>query len=232
MILFGFTLGLVGSLHCLGMCGPIALSLPVKGGSSLLRFSAILLYNLGRIITYSFFGLIAGFLGKIISISGFQQWLSILIGIVMLILLITSLKPSLPFAGKLYSKIKSGFSALLSKRTLSSYLLLGVLNGALPCGMVYMAVAGAVATGDVLDSMLFMAAFGSGTLPLMLSVTWIGTFLKSRFQEFFRKLFPVTVGLMAILMILRGLDLGIPYLSPKADVHKGMHACCHRQSKK
>jgi uncharacterized protein len=232
MFLIAFTLGLVGSLHCLGMCGPIALSLPVRGGSAGRRVSAILLYNLGRVFMYSILGAIAGLLGKMIFVSGYQQILSIGLGILMLVFLFTSMNPKFPIAGKIYEYVKKGFAQLLTKRTMSSYLLLGALNGLLPCGMVYMAIAGSIVTGDSLNAAIFMSAFGAGTVPMMLSVSWIGTLLKNKFQLFFRRLFPATVFVMAVLLILRGLDLGIPYLSPKADVHKGMHACCHRAENK
>ena len=83
--LSGLALGFLGSLHCIGMCGPIALALPSQSKSKLSFYSGRLLYNLGRVITYSIMGLIIGLIGQKINLAGYQQIISVILGIAILI---------------------------------------------------------------------------------------------------------------------------------------------------
>ena len=115
-------------------------------------------------------------------------------------------------------RLKSMFGQLLQQRTVVSQFGLGAINGLLPCGLVYIAAAGAAATGQPIEGAIHMAAFGAGTLPVLLGIGMAGRSLS--FMPRFRRLIPVTVGMVAVLLILRGLALGIPYLSPAA-----MHSC-------
>lgn len=205
-------LGLGGSLHCLGMCGPLALTLPAGNRRSLL-------YNLGRLGTYSFIGAIWGVMGQGIAMAGYQQGLSITVGIVMLAILLFSLKMPYGLAFKglgagLYVKLKKNIGHLLQVKSDSSVFLLGVLNGFLPCGLVYMALMGAAATGSYWQGAAFMALFGLGTWPMMFAIRMSGGKRMSALRKYQK---PLVWGLsmsVAVLLIVRGMGLDIPYLSP------------------
>jgi len=214
----GILLGSISSFHCVGMCGPLALSLPMAGYSTSKKVTGMLLYNLGRVTTYSFLGLLFGFLGRQIFIAGFQQTFSIVIGILILgfFLLAKFRKKFSGFgpANQFYIKVQSLVAGFLRIRNLSGFYLTGLANGLLPCGMVYLAITGAMATGNALQGMEFMAAFGFGTIPALLLLSVAGFIISIRARSFIRKLTPYAFLLMGVLLIMRGLNLGIPYLSP------------------
>lgn len=231
-----FIVGLVGSAHCAGMCGPIALALPLKSDNWFTRVSGGLIYNLGRIITYMLLGAIFGLLGKGLHMAGFQLWASVIIGILMIALVIVPLifkkLPSLNNVFESYSaRLLGGFRNMFRTGGTFSLFGIGLLNGILPCGLVYVAVAGAINTGDVVSAMMYMALFGAGTIPVMLAVSMAGTMISLKLRVFIHKLSPYVIVLLGILFILRGLSLGIPYISPKAEaltpVVEQAHKCCH-----
>jgi sulfite exporter TauE/SafE len=219
-----FILGLVGSLHCGGMCGPLALALP--GSLSRSRFLAgRLAYNTGRIVTYSFLGLLFGAMGKTLALAGFQRWLSLSLGILLLAGLFASKRATLaPWLTRSVNFLKNKMAALLRRRTLSATASLGLLNGFLPCGLVYVAAAAAGATGHIASSVAYMAAFGAGTLPMMLTLSLSGRLMPFTLRLRLQRLIPASVFLIATLLILRGMALGVPYLSP--DLAHG--ACCQK----
>jgi uncharacterized protein len=232
-----FVLGLLGSFHCAGMCGPIALALPLNRGNWVSRISGAVLYNSGRIITYVFLGALFGLLGKGIQLAGFQLWASIAIGIVMIVMvLFPMIFGSRISLNKLFggytNKLFSKFHALFHAGSATSFFGIGLLNGILPCGLVYVGVAGAVNTGDISNAMVYMALFGIGTAPVMLTITLIGNFLSIAVRSRINKITPFVVILLGALFILRGLSLGIPYISPKAEaltpVVEKAHKCCHK----
>jgi uncharacterized protein len=241
MIFSAFIVGLAGSFHCLGMCGPIAMALPVNGGSRTRALAGRLAYNGGRIVTYSLMGLAFGLFGQGLAIFTSQQKLSILIGVLMLVLLVLPaqlsrrLSPYHPIA-RLTSAIKRQFGALFARRSYSSLFLIGFLNGLLPCGMVYVALAGAVATGAAQSGMAYMALFGLGTLPLMFMASMAGQWLTPHWRLRFTKAIPVFTIVLATLFILRGLNLGIPLLSPQQVAESAIDTtsparieCCHKK---
>jgi sulfite exporter TauE/SafE len=226
-----FTLGLFGSFHCIGMCGPIALALPIGSYTTIKKVIAILLYNIGRVTTYSIIGLIVGFIGQSISLVGFQQYLSITLGSVLIIgVLLNYFLPNKhkhSFSDtKALKFVKSQLAILFKQKSISSIYLIGVLNGFLPCGFVYIAVAGAIATGNYLESSKFMAAFGLGTIPVMLVTNFAGMFINIKLRNYIKKLVPTFVLFMGLLLVLRGMNLGIPFVSPKADIEKEVVAPC------
>ncbi len=234
-VVAAFVIGLAGSLHCVGMCGPIALALPVQGKGALGKISSPLIYNAGRIATYSILGMLFGMLGKGVVIAGYQQWLSVIMGVLVLtvFLLPAHVKSKLRMTKVIapaVTKVKYLLGRFLTQRTAGSLLLTGALNGLLPCGLVYLAIAGAIATGDVFKSGVFMAAFGAGTLPAMLFVAAAKGMVTLNMRSKINKALPVFTVVMACLLILRGLDLGIPYLSPKfskTDCTK--QSCCTKK---
>lgn len=221
LIIAAFSIGLLGSFHCIGMCGAIALSLPIKEGNSIHQIWGGLCYNLGRVITYALLGLILGLVGRGISLAGFQQFLSILIGISLigylvapqLIKKILSNTPSSHWA-QMQLKIRNTMGRLFQNPSLFALLGIGMLNGLLPCGLVYVAIAGALATGHELGGAIYMASFGLGTLPLMLLATQFRGIISISIRNKMRKAVPIFVGIMGVLFIIRGLSLGIPYFSP------------------
>ncbi|TBN04825.1 sulfite exporter TauE/SafE family protein [Hyunsoonleella flava] len=233
MLVSAFILGLLGSFHCVGMCGPIAFMLPVDRSNSIKKVSQIAIYHFGRLLAYSVIGLIFGLIGKSLYIFGFQQQLSIIIGVIMILIVVVPQQTfnkynfSKPIF-KAISKVKNALGAALKKKTLDAFLSIGFLNGFLPCGLVYMALFAAIAGGDALNGSLYMAVFGLGTIPLMTTAIYFSHFLKGKARQRIQKVIPVVVVIIGALFILRGLGLGIPYLSP-APVHdmvaNGMN--CH-----
>ena len=219
-----FLLGLIGSLHCAGMCGPLALALPVTSGSALSFAAGRAAYNLGRVLTYCGLGVIFGLMGKTLLLAGIQRWVSISLGVLLLAGLFGSRKLALSRpVSVLVAWLKTRMSARLRQRSFSSLLLLGILNGLLPCGLVYVAGAGAVLSDSVLSGAAYMAVFGAGTLPMMLAISGSGKLIPLSLRLKLLKALPISVFLLATLLILRGMSLGIPYLSPNLATG----ACCH-----
>ncbi|RMH65222.1 MAG: sulfite exporter TauE/SafE family protein [Calditrichaeota bacterium] len=213
-------LGIVGSLHCVGMCGPIVLALPHNTTHTFSRFlSGRLTYNSGRIITYALLGLIFGSLGHLIALAGFQSTLSIFLGVLVLSSLFLPLETS--FAVLTRSRLwRSTIGALFRKQSHGALLGIGLLNGLLPCGLVYTALAGAAASGDGLYGAGFMAVFGLGTLPALLIVALIGRRISPSGRPWLRKALPFATFVLGVLLILRGMSLGIPYVSPNLEMQK------------
>lgn len=231
-LISGFTIGAAGSLHCMGMCGPLSLALPVQHLSKFQKTFSLLLYQLGRIITYAAIGLLLGLAGRRIYISGYQQWFSIIAGTLILITaLLYFLKKrgaGFSFFNSFYQRVQHIIIRILKNPSgMISYLLLGMANGLLPCGMVYIALASSLTFSQTTDSVAFMAMFGAGTLPAMLFVAYAGMLIKPEIRSAFRRAVPVFVSLMGVLLILRGLNLGIPYISPELPQSPGESVICH-----
>ncbi len=212
-----FLIGLLGSLHCIGMCGPIVLAIPAAEKYDIPKR---LLYNFGRIITYTVMGVGAGFIGSRFFAAGFQQYASITFGAVIIIYVIipSSIKAKAgasKTASFLFIPVKKGMSKLFGYRNFPSYLLIGILNGFLPCGFVYMALASSAVYGSVLKGAAGMALFGFGTTPALFFFSIISRYVNLRVRNRIKRIIPALVILLGILFILRGLNLGIPFLSPK-----------------
>ena len=219
-----FVLGLVGSLHCAGMCGPLALALPVTGRNAVGFTVGRLVYNVGRLFTYCLLGLIFGFVGQTLLVAGLQRWVSIGLGLLLIVGLIGSRKLALaaPIVRGV-DRLKTVMAAFLQRRSLPALAVLGGLTGLLPCGLVYVACAGAAATDHWQRGALYMAAFGLGTFPMMLAIGLSGRLLQGSIRFKLRHAVPISVVLLSALLILRGLSLGIPYLSPDLSHSSGSH---------
>ena len=222
-----FLLGFVGSLHCAGMCGPLALALPPAGATTPAYVAGRLAYNLGRVATYCALGLVFGLAGATLWLAGIQRWVCLALGLALLLGLFASRKlirwnPVTLVAGWLQSRM----SGLLRRRTVASLAVLGLLNGLLPCGLVYVACAGATATGDLFNGALYMLAFGAGTVPMMLAISLSGKLVPFSLRLKLLKAVPVAVFLLASLLILRGMELDIPYVSPVLS--GDTPGCCHK----
>jgi len=212
-------IGLGTGFHCLGMCGPIAFALPVDRTNKFRGAFQNITYQFGRLITYSFMGLVFGTLGKGLSLASSQQYLSIATGVMMIVIILwpTDKFGSIGVTSFIYNKvgkIKSKLGSLLKKRDTKTLFGIGLLNGALPCGPVYAALIAAIATGTALKGALFMFVFGLGTVPFMFTATFIGNFMSLSFRNRIQKVIPAIVVIIGILFILRGLGLGIHMISP------------------
>lgn len=216
-------MGLIGSLHCLGMCGPIVLMLPMGQGSKVTFVLGRLSYNLGRIITYAIMGTFCGLLGHLLILAGYQQALSIIAGLLILLAFvlpgkfIRKISPS--FVNNFTNKLQNTWGKLMKSSGTTSLFLIGLLNGLLPCGLVYVALAAASTTGSAIGGLLFMAIFGVGTVPLMFVFSLFSGLLPNKIRLWATKLIPAGAIILAVFLILRGMSLGIPYISPNLKSH-------------
>ena len=220
MLWSALILGLLGSFHCIGMCGPIAFLLPVDRTNNSKKNLQILSYHSGRLFAYGLIGLVFGFIGSSFNIFGIQQSLSIIIGAIMILIVLVPSKIFIKYnlsrpIYKIISKVKTQLGQALKKKSADTFLTIGFLNGFLPCGLVYMAVFGAIASSNALDGSIYMVVFGLGTVPLMTSAIYFGSFITNNIKRRIRKIVPVFVVIIGFLFILRGMGLGIPYVSPK-----------------
>lgn len=238
MIWTAIILGLVSSLHCVGMCGPIALAVASGGPVSGKVYWSALSYNTGRVVTYGFLGLLFGVVGQGLLVAGVQQKISIISGvlILLLVLLPKKWKHRLGLNFSLYEipLLRKLFSKNVQNNSYGSRFVIGLMNGLLPCGMVYIAVAAALAQNTIMHAVLYMVLFGLGTFPSMLLVFISGRLLKERFKNALLKRAPLIISLVAVLFIFRGLALGIPYISPKvaATSTHVKAACCEEVGSK
>lgn len=231
MFISALIFGLLGSFHCIGMCGPIAFMLPVDRTNKAKQVLQIVSYHLGRLFTYSLIGLLFGLLGKGFYFFGFQQQLSIIVGVLMiLVILLPKTFQKYNFSksiNKLVMKVKSTLGKELKKRGNDTFFTIGFLNGFLPCGLVYMAVFGALATTNALSGSLYMFIFGLGTIPLMTTVVYAGNFANRLVRKRIQQVIPFVVVFIGVLFVLRGLGLGIPYVSPVpvSDLATSVEGC-------
>lgn len=222
MLYTALIFGLLGSFHCIGMCGPIAFMLPVSRDNKIKKFFQVSLYHAGRLLAYSSIGLAFGILGKTLNLFGFQQQLSVFTGIVMIsIILLPATKTSrFNIAGPLTAfigKLKSSMGNLLKRKSPTMFFSIGILNGFLPCGLVYLAVLGSFTAGGAMEGSLYMLFFGIGTIPLMTSVVYSQNLISPSLRLGIKKLIPAVVVIIGLLFIIRGMGLGIPFLSPEAQ---------------
>jgi len=212
--------GFLGSFHCLGMCAPIIWAVPDASQNRSKWLANKLTYNFGRVITYSVLGAIVGLLGELFAFAGFQQWLSIIAGVAMIFGVIifkgempktTIFKP----LAKVMVWVKTKMSKLIMAKGWKANLSLGIVNGLLPCGLVYVALMAAVSMGDFFGGAAYMALFGLGTLPMMIAAAVLGKTVGHTFKAQVVRFTPKLMVILGILFVLRGLNIGIPYISPK-----------------
>lgn len=217
ILITALLIGLMGSFHCAGMCGPIAISLPLRGENIFQKVFGGVLYNFGRTITYGLMGAIFGLIGQGFQMLGFQRWISIFMGVLMIMSVLfpawTRKIESAQYLSFTVS-LRKAIQKIFTSRSYGGLFIIGLLNGLLPCGLVYMAVAGAIGTGDALYGTLYMILFGLGTIPMMLFLIILGNIISGTVRNKINKVIPYLVVVVGIVFILRGLTLGIPYLSP------------------
>ena len=222
-------LGFAGSLHCLGMCGPLVTVLEAMATPDRWRKNQWT-HHSGRWLAYALIGLAAGSIGQTFAALGFQRWTIILAGITMLLM---ASVPSLKHFGigpmqQWSASIRQRFSAFMQSKSFGHRLMLGFLHGFLPCGLVYTAVAGALATTDATQGALFMLVFGIATTPALLAVSRLMAWVKTTWSLQSFKYLQGAMILVAFLVLLRGANLGIPLLSPRFNAPKATLDCCHK----
>lgn len=232
ILIAGFTLGFAGSLHCVGMCGPLSLALPTGHLSGSMKLLSLLLYQFGRIIMYALLGFIFGLVGRGIYIAGIQQWFSVAMGLLVLLVAVLHFVQQgsihLSFLTRFYGSVSKLIGRILRRQPgVTGFLLLGMANGLLPCGMVYIALAATLSFYKVYQGVGFMALFGAGTLPAMMLVGYGGQMINPGIKRLFRKSVPFFITATGIILILRGLNLGIAFISPVLPSPAGQAVICH-----
>ena len=233
MLYSAFIFGLISSFHCIGMCGPIAMMLPVDRSNEAKKITQIITYHIGKLTAYGTLGLIFGLLGRSFYLAGMQQQLSIIVGILMILVAVI---PERVFAKynfskpvyRVITKVKSSLGQQFKNKSYKSLFTIGLLNGFLPCGMVYVAIFGAIAMQSVSLGVLYMLLFGIGTIPMLTAVIYISNVLSFSFRGTLQKIIPVVAVVIGMLFIIRGLGLDIPYLSPSnMSLFVQSEAKCH-----
>jgi uncharacterized protein len=231
LLISGLLLGLAGSVHCVGMCGPLAFALPVQLLPKHKKVFGVLLYNIGRISTYTILGLVVGLLGKFLLVGKLQQWFAIVFGVSILTVLAMTFvfRKSLHITplNKFYNKLQLFIAKRIQQQGLPTLFILGMANGLLPCGMVFIALTGAITTASHTDSMLYMLLYGLGTLPAMFALSYAGFVFNISLRNTVKKIAPVFLFVIAVLLILRGLNLNIPYVSPYFYQNNAEAVLCH-----
>lgn len=240
-LLAGLVLGLAGSLHCVGMCGPLVLMMPSGWLGSVV-------YHLGRTFTYVLMGLLAGLMFQVVDIRAFQSEFSIWVGLVFLVMWVYQRwgwrmvglvggqgdgggvnldeKPLMGFLFGFRGKILHLYASAMKGSDLRWRAVAGFANGLLPCGLVYGALVAAVGQGATGGSMFLMMGFGLGTMPSLFFLGLVGSRIGSSVRKYWSKLLPWWLLLMGLWFLLRGLNLGIPYLSPQVEIGAKHGACC------
>ena len=215
-----FSLGLVSSLHCVQMCGPIVLSYSIAleqqnppQRKRLALFIGHLAYNAGRIVTYACLGAIAGLVGDSIRLvghlAGIGTALAIVGGLLMILagLFMFGIFPAAGILGKLF-RVTSNFlrplAQLVSSPGIGNRFLLGLALGFLPCGLIYAAVVRALATGSPAWGAATMAAFGAGTAIALLAVGIFSSAVRGNITRWGTKLAAISVTVMGVFLIVRG----------------------------
>ena len=219
MLYTAIIFGLISSFHCIGMCGPIAMMLPVDRNNEAKKITQLLIYHTGRLTAYASLGLLFGLLGKGFFLAGMQQQLTITVGVLIIIVAVVPEKILAKYnfskpVYKVISKVKTSLGNQFKNRSYKSFFTIGLLNGYLPCGMVYVALFGALAMPSIEYSMFYMLLFGLGTVPMMSMIVLITNLISMSVRNKIQKAIPVLAVCIGVLFIIRGLGLNIPYISP------------------
>ncbi len=199
-----FLLGLTGSFHCLGMCAPLLWVMP-HGSKNIFGFlSSRLIYQLGRLLMYGFLGALAGLGGHAIQIEPFQSIFLGVLGLILILFALFSINPEavtakISILNTLSFRLSDFLGRFLKNRR--NFFWAGLLNGLLPCGLVYTAMLGAVAAGNMGNGFLYMLTFGLGTLPLLLLVSLSGKPISESNKLLIRKLYPFILSLAGFLLL-------------------------------
>jgi len=232
-IKIAFSIGIISGFHCLGMCGPIAFSLGLSAENKFKFYGQNLIYQFGRITTYTLFGGIIGVFGEGFNLSGYQNQISIFSGIMLILMVIipkitTYFQGKFVFLDRFLIRLKIKLGIFLQQKSTTSRYITGILNGFLPCGAVYVALTASLASGGILNGMSFMFIFGLGTVPFMFMAVILGNVIGSGIRNTLLKMYPFLIVIFGILFIIRGLELNIPHLSPDEgalQLHPSKECC-------
>jgi len=212
-----FLIGLAGSVHCVGMCGPLALAIPGaskdKGFTFFLRTIA---YQISRISGYGVLGLIVGFFSQGMQITGIQPYFSLLSGIILLFLGFFGIIPEVnafskyPIIQHFQVKINRIIGTVMTNEHFSTPFVLGFLNAMLPCGMIYIAMGTGLSSGNMSEAALYLISFGLGTLPLMFMMSLSGQFLSLQMRRSWQKTIPIIFMISGIILIYKGMNIDLP----------------------
>lgn len=233
MLYSALIFGLISSLHCIGMCGPIAMMLPVDRSNPTKKVIQIMLYQIGRLSAYASLGLIFGILGKGFYMAGIQQHISIIVGILMILIVLIPERLFMKYnfskpVYKLLSNVKTSLGNQFKRKSPDALFTIGLLNGFLPCGLVYAALFGAIAMQNVTLGVTYMLLYGLGTIPMMSAVVYISNFLSIPLRSKMQKIIPLVTVIIGMLFILRGLGLDIANISPSnMNLFVQANANCH-----
>ena len=233
MLYSALLFGLISSLHCIGMCGPIAMMLPVNKSNPAEKVIQIVIYHVGRLVAYASLGLIFGLLGRGFYMAGIQQQLSIAVGILMIVIVVVPEREFMKYnfskpVYRLLSKIKSNLGNQFKRKSPDAFFTIGLLNGFLPCGLVYAALFGAIAMQNLTLSVTYMILYGIGTIPMMSAVVYLSNLLSIPVRNKLQKIIPIVAIFIGIMFIFRGLGLDIAYLSPSdTNLFVKANASCH-----
>jgi len=219
LFITAFSLGILSSMHCVGMCGPLALALPLDRSSKNKTYLGIFVYHFGKTLAYSILGLIIGLFGKHLPLAATQQRLSIFAGAFIIIFALYPLvfKHSNFIQSQVFKfmqPIQKALAKRIKTKRTSTLFSIGILNGFLPCAMVYMALVGALTAGGFTHSILFMVAFAVGTLPAMLGLQILGASIGQQLRFRIQSYIPYIMVAIGLFFILRGMGLGIEFISP------------------
>jgi sulfite exporter TauE/SafE len=221
-----FFIGLFGSVHCIGMCGPLAFAVPSFHTRWWLVVADKIIYNLGRVVSYSFLGLLFGLIGKQLWMYDMQQGVSVISGMLIIMAGLSRLYNIRLKDKKVLSVLLLPVNKMLNYalQHKAGHFIVGVFNGFLPCGFVYLALVGAINTTTPIAAAQFMFWFGMGTFPLMLLATVSSGFMGPAVRRRINKGMPYLMVCLGIWFLVRGLNLNIPYLSPQKQ-SSGVNIC-------
>lgn len=207
MFITALVIGFLGSLHCAGMCSPLAMAVTNLSKPVFInRFT----YNGGRIVSYGIQGVVAASVGAVFGFTGLQPLLSISLGLLLIVAGFTGMTSfHVPFLSsgiqRLTTFIKIRLGDFIKQKTKLSLIITGMLNGLLPCGLTYMALTYCLTITNPVEGFFYMLVFGLGTLPVMLGLTTVLQTLMLRFNFSFRRLTTVTMVVLGVLLISRSL---------------------------
>jgi sulfite exporter TauE/SafE len=227
----GFVLGLAGSMHCAGMCGPLVAALPSPEHRSASFMAGRIAYNVGRVSTYAIMGVVVGLGGSVLSMAIHGMTISVVSGVLMIMLASAQLLlhrsiPMPAFVYRLLQPMRKHLAIRMQHNRIAALVGVGMLNGLLPCGMVTAALVGAAGAGSALNAAGFMTAFGMGTAPMMMALAVGLPMATGRWKNRFRTAAPIVALLLGVFITVRGMGLGIPMLSPASPQQHNPAPCC------
>ncbi len=217
-LLAGMLLGVASSVHCAGMCGPLLLAVNRFAGSRRDAGLRMLVYHGARVLTYTTLGVVVGYTGEGLTAAGLGRVIAITSG-TLLIAAAAGMAVSRwmsPLSAAWSSiTLRAGIAAarLTQRRPLAGYIILGLANALLPCGLLYAAIAASAALGAVSRSVVFMTGFGLGTIPLLMAVTISALSVPASLRRRLRFAGPVVMAVAGSVLIARAI------LPPDSGTH-------------